>query len=71
MGDVYVNDLSNHRIQKFNSNGDFILLRGGFGGEDGLFNAPQGIAVDSALPTNNVYVADTNNNRIQKFTLSP
>ncbi len=39
----------------------------GAGSGNGQFNAPWGVAVDSA---GNMYVADTNNNRIQKFNSS-
>jgi len=69
-GNVYVADVNNARIQKFGSNGDFLTKWGAYGvaydnhPENGNFNLPFGVAVDSAL---NVYVADTYNNRIQKF----
>jgi DNA-binding beta-propeller fold protein YncE len=62
---VYVADTSNHRIQKFDSNGTFITKWGFEGSADGQFFSPLGVAVDSS--GNNVYVADTSNNRIQKF----
>src|SRR5512132_222393 len=65
LGDVYVADRSNYRIQKFDRLGVPILTWGTHGSGDGQFIDPQGVAVDAA---GNVYVADTNNGRIQKFT---
>ncbi|NIN65640.1 MAG: TIGR03663 family protein [Anaerolineae bacterium] len=64
-GKVYVADSQNHRIQKFDSGGEFITAWGSFGTEPGQFSEPWGIAVDD---DGNVYVADTWNHRIQKFT---
>lgn len=66
-GDVYVADTANHRIQKFDDQGNFLIRWGASGSGVGQFNAPKGVAVDSA---NNVYVVDSGNNRIQKFTSS-
>jgi streptogramin lyase len=63
-GSVYVSDASNHRIQKFDSTGNFIRMWGSYGSGDGQFNSPKGIAVG---PDGSVYVADTGNNCIQKF----
>jgi FOG: PKD repeat len=63
-GNVYVADVDNSRIQKFDSNGKFITKWGSEGTGNGQFNYPQGIAIDSS---GNVYVADVDNNRIQKF----
>jgi sugar lactone lactonase YvrE len=65
IGDVYVADLGNHRIQKFTQNGKFILKWGSEGSNKGQFRSPSGIAVDSI---GDVYVADSGNNRIQKFS---
>ncbi len=65
LGDVYVADRSNHRIQKFDRLGNLIVMWGSFGTGNGQFSDPMGIAVDAA---GNVYVADTGNGRIQKFT---
>jgi tripartite motif-containing protein 71 len=62
---VYVVDQHNQRIQKFDSEGNFILMWGKLGAEPGEFTYPYGIAVDSK---GNVYVSDMNNNRIQKFS---
>jgi len=73
VGNVYVTETadrsepSNHRIQKFTSNGTFITKWGSLGSGDGQFDGAHGIAVDA---NGNVYVADTFNNRIQKFTSS-
>lgn len=63
-GDVYVVDGSNHRVNKYDSDGAFLLTWGSLGGGDGMFTYPTNIAIDS---TGNVYVADAYNNRIQKF----
>jgi DNA-binding beta-propeller fold protein YncE len=67
-GDVYVVDTGNSRVQKFDSNGKFLLTWGSHGNGDGQFNIEtllEGrIAVDNA---GNVYVADVDNHRIQKF----
>jgi predicted membrane-bound mannosyltransferase/DNA-binding beta-propeller fold protein YncE len=65
-GLIYVADSGNHRIQVFDSNGQFIRGWGAFGSEPGLLNEPWGIAVDDDY----VYVADTWNHRLQKFTLN-
>ncbi len=65
---IYVADSSNHRIQKFTSDGIFVTKWGNKGcDEEGkiTFNRPKGIAIDSK---DIIYVADTNNDRIQKFT---
>ncbi len=63
-GNVYVADFNNNRIQKFDSNGNFLLTWGTFGNADGQLNGPNGVRVDAA---GNVYVAEYLGNRIQKF----
>ncbi len=63
-GNVYVVDNKNHRIQKFDPTGKFLLAWGKNGKEDGQFDQPTGIFVDSR---GEVYIADTWNHRIQKF----
>jgi uncharacterized protein (TIGR03663 family) len=69
-GSVYVADANNHRIQKFDAEGNFLLAWGGQGvldagaGDPGKFNEPWGVAVG---PDGSVYVADTWNHRVQKF----
>ena len=54
-----------HTIQKFDNDGNFILKWGEIGDENGEFNKPQGITIDS---NGIVYVADSKNHRIQQFT---
>jgi NHL repeat-containing protein len=61
---VYVSD-TNHRIQKFDRDGTFLLKWGSLGSGNGTFTFPRGIAVDV---DDNVYVVDGGNDRIQKFT---
>jgi len=64
LGNVYVADQQNHRIQKFDRLGNLIVIMGSFGSGNGQFNSPAGIALDGA---GNIYVADTGNHRMQKF----
>ncbi|MFY3739840.1 MAG: sugar lactone lactonase YvrE [Candidatus Nitrosomirales archaeon] len=61
---LYVADSNNHRIQKFDKNGNFITKWGSYGTGDGEFNYPSAIAIDSS---GKVYVGDSLNDRIQKF----
>ncbi len=63
-GSIFVADTRNHRIQKFDKDGKFVLQWGGSGTGAGQFAEPWGIATDGQ---GNVYVADTWNHRIQKF----
>jgi NHL repeat len=64
-GNVYVTDY-NSRVQKFDSNGKFLMKWGTAGDDDGQFavHSHMSIAVDAS---GNVYVSDTNNYCIQKF----
>jgi len=62
-GYVYVADTGNHRIQKFDSSGGFILGWGHQGSADGAFLSPAGIE----FVNGNVVVADTGNHRIHVF----
>lgn len=63
-GNLYVADMYNHRIQKFNSSGSYLKQWGTFGAAPGQFSSPSAVTVDS---NGNVYVADSNNYRIQQF----
>jgi len=64
IGNVYVTDSSNHRIQKFASDGTYITQWGSFGDGEGEFDRPGGIFIDC---NDQVYVADRHNHRLQKF----
>src|SRR3954469_4479085 len=65
LGNLYVADTHNHRIQEFSPTGKLIRKWGSLGSGSGQFNQPRGIAVD---PFGNVWVADHENHRVQKFT---
>ena len=68
-GNVFVAESANHRIQKFDSAGNYLLKWGKNGGDgtsgsgDGEFNNPTHLAGGSM----GLYVADTLNNRVQRF----
>ena len=61
---IYVS--SEHKLQKFTSNGELIQCIGQKGGKEGEFNDPHGVS----LHDNQVYVCDSNNHRIQVFDLN-
>ncbi|CAF1353775.1 unnamed protein product [Rotaria sordida] len=68
MGNMYVADRENHRIQ-FVMNGQtegitIVGVTGTNGSDSTLLNRPWSVELDSQL---NLYVADSNNHRIQKF----
>ena len=63
-GDIYVADVFNNRIQKFDSNFGFLLKLDACCFNEGQFIRPSGITVDSS---DNIYVAENNNHRVQKF----
>ena len=62
---IIVADTYNHRIQVFDSNGNFLFKFGNFGSDDGQFRYPHGVAYDHN--NNRIIVADTDNDRIQVF----
>jgi len=63
-GNILVCDRNNHRIQIFDSKGNFISKFGSNGNENVQFDYPVGIAINSK---GNIVVSDSNNHRIQIF----
>lgn len=63
-GAIYVSDIGNHRVQKFTTDGEFLLAWGDEGSEQGQFGFVLDIAVDD---DGSVYVADGGNERVQVF----
>ena len=61
---MYVADWRNDRIQKFSSDGGFLMNFGTAGSEDGEMNRPTGVAVDQ---DGMIYVSDWGNDRLQVF----
>ncbi len=67
LGNIYVADSENNRIQKFDAFGALLLPWGSYGFTSGKFNAMSNVSAESQ---DFVYVADQGNYRIQKFTSS-
>ena len=61
--ELYVTDSHNHRVQKFETHGNYLLQFGGKGADEGQLNHPTRITTHH----NKVYVADRQNNRISVF----
>lgn len=64
LGNIYVLDSGNSRVQKFDSDGTYLSQFGSAGTGNGQFQTPYDIAIDSS---GNIYVADAENFRVQKF----
>jgi len=64
---IFVADADNHRIQCFDSEGNFLFKFGSKGTGNGEFNRPKDVAFDSK--NQRILVADPNNHRIQLFDL--
>ena len=61
LGQAYVVDSGNERVQKFTADGRYLDEIGGFGWGEGQFNQPSGITAAGGL---DIWVADTQNRRI-------
>ena len=64
MGDVYICDTGNNRLQKFSAKGKFIKEAGGFGWGRNQFNQPLDV---NAKTTLDIFVADCQNQRILRY----
>ena len=65
VGNVFVADNNNYRIQKFTSAGTYITQWGGPGSGNGQFGFPVRVASDAG---GTVYVVDNGNARVEAFT---
>ncbi|KAG5892471.1 hypothetical protein JTB14_017435 [Gonioctena quinquepunctata] len=66
LGNIFVADRSNNRIQVFTSRGQFLYRFGSQGTGPGQFDRPAGIAISHQ---GNIVVADKDNHRIQIFKI--
>jgi tripartite motif-containing protein 71 len=64
---LYIVDNNTSSIQKFDSNGTFLIKWGTFGTSDGKFLELEDIEID---PSDKVYVYDRGTSSIQKFTIA-
>ncbi|CAH3161670.1 unnamed protein product, partial [Pocillopora meandrina] len=62
----FVSDSGDQCIKAFDNSGTFLHKFGKLGNQDGQFNYPNGLLIDSS---NNLLVCDQNNNRVQQFSL--
>lgn len=65
VGDLYVSDTFNDRVQKFDKAGAFLQTFGSSGSGPGEFSAVRSVAVG---PDDHVYVLDSGNHRVQELS---
>ena len=53
-GNVYVTDLGNRRVEKFDNDGNFLFTFGTKGNGNGQFDSPLGLAISG----NSIYIID-------------
>lgn len=70
LGNIWITDSSNHRVQEFGPFGNLLGSFGGFGAIAGKFDSPHGLAFKQADDQVMAYVVDTGNQRVQKFTFA-
>ena len=63
---TFVSDRGNHCVKAFDQSGKFLYKFGKLGNQDGQFNQPHLMHVDSS---NNLLVCDYMNKRVQQFSL--
>ena len=63
--EIAVTDFNNHRVQIFNSDGNYLRSFGQQGNKNGEFNRPKGVAFHK---NGNIFVVDSGNCRIQIFS---
>ena len=63
--EIAVSDQNNHRVQIFNSDGNYLRSFGRQGNKEGEFKYPVGIAFHN---NGNIFVVDNENHRIQIFS---
>jgi sugar lactone lactonase YvrE len=64
-GRVYVADYANHRIQVFDTKGNYITKWGTYGEENGQIHKASALTV---VPSGNIYLSDQFNYRVQEFS---
>ena len=65
-GNFYISDHRNSRVQKFDADGDFLMVIGGAGTGAGKLRRPNAIAISG----NKMAVTDTDNHRIALFNIN-
>ena len=63
---IFVSDRDNHCVKAFDQSGTFLFKFGKKGNQDGQFNLPLHMHVDSS---DNLLVCDLGNHRVQQFSL--
>ncbi len=64
VGDVYVTDATNNRVNEYSPAGELISVLSGYGTGAGRMINPVGLAIDAA---GDLYVADYGNDRVDEF----